>query len=315
MMYNKKSQFRSFLINAILVLAFLVLTIIIIGSTMHKYEDIDKLNRCKNSVLITSAASSTGFGGVVNSIMPKKSTSEMEQIQENSGQDLECEIIFKTVKDSNEYYIKRTLANQMAGCWYKFNEGEINLFSGVKDKETDYCVICGVLSFEGVAKGQQIQGFNDFLLMEKTPRMFSNQVYHDYLTGKATSEEFREKLINQDVNIIDTNLDYMTMFYYPKVDYTTKVEGAIQGAKEGLGFGAIAKVVTKLFAHKHPVIRTISSLPIVSGSMLGGTIFATSKASSKQTDHAAVVMLFPYNPEEINNLDCEFPVPLGYRPD
>jgi len=306
---SKKARIMYFTLIAIFTIIFIAFFFSFEGQLFAKQKEMSMLNRCRNSVMLHPLKENSQFQEVIGHQTPL----------EKSGKGLDCPIIYKKVKQygKDAHYINKMAADQMAGCWYKFGEGKVNLFSKKKGETTNFCAVCSVLSFKGEAKNKEVLGLVTLLANEEAPKLFGGQKYVDYLANVVTNEEMRQDIINQDLSSINTANDYLVLFFFPKKGYTSELEATGIGAKVGFGVGsgvsAALYFVPKGWIVK-TIIRTVGGPTITVGaSALGGWIgsFFGHKTGS---EYGAEVLLMPYDEEALTALDCELPVPLGYRP-
>ncbi|MEK6847733.1 MAG: hypothetical protein AABX50_01250 [Nanoarchaeota archaeon] len=100
---------------------------------------------------------------------------------------LDCKIAYVTISTEKKEEIMKTLADEMASCWYMFGEGKIDYGSGgvrgAIDTQVDYA-ICSIIEFDDNV-GEKIpqvsyQEFYNFLNIEKKDE---TQTYLKYLYG------------------------------------------------------------------------------------------------------------------------------------
>lgn len=309
MKIKKRSQIMKFTVLIVLLFFFLFFFMVFQNTFFTKTKEIDMMNRCKQSTMISPYKNPQPFLKIIKEEVPK----------EKSGLELDCPIIYKTINTlgDNDFYAKKVLADQMAGAVYKFNAGKPNLFSRVKGETINYCVVSSVIQFKGVAKDKTIKGFEQFLAKEKTSKLFSTGTYAEYLQPTATSDEIlkylQELTETNELSEIDTSSDYIVLFVYPKEGFTSKLEAVMLGAEIGLGTAwVIDKVITYLPAAR-PLKWLGGTKLLVIGSSAGGAI-GSLFGEGKGYEFGGAVLLMPFNEDVLKGLGCELPVSLGVRP-
>ncbi|MBS3122441.1 hypothetical protein J4434_06180 [Candidatus Woesearchaeota archaeon] len=306
---TKKSQMMTFTLVGVLIMLFLLFILLFESNLFIKYKETTSLNNCRQSTMLASFKQPTVLATL---------TGAQESI-EKSGKDINCPIIYKKIKEYNgketdNYYINKVIADQMAGCWYKFNEGNVNLFSKVHGETTEYCVVCSVISFEEDAKNNEVNGLLNFIASKNTPALFGTKTYIEYLSGVATDVEMQKKIKEQDTSSINTASDYIVLFYYPKKGYYSEAEAVVLGSKVGGGVGGVLTLVLKYLPQAKAVSWVGGKWFIMGSSAVGGWI-GSFFGHGKGYEYGAQVLLLPYHQEMLKEMKCEMPVPLGYRPD
>lgn len=306
---SKTAQMMMFTLVGVLIMLFLLFILLFESNVFTKYKETTALNNCRQSTMLASFKQPTVLATI---------TGVQEPI-EKSGKDINCPIIYKNIKqysgkETDNYYVNKIVADQMAGCWYKFNEGNVNLFSKVHGETTEYCVVCSVISFEEDAKDHEVSGLLNLMTTKKTPALFGAKTYMEYLSGVATDEEMQTKIKEQDTYLISTSSDYIVLFYYPKKGYYSEAEAVVLGSKVGGGVGGALTLVLKYLPQAKPVSWIGGKWFIMGTSAAGGWI-GSFFGHGKGYEYGAQVLLLPYNQELLKEMKCEMPVPLGYRPD
>lgn len=308
----RRAEVTSFLLSAILAILLLFLSLLFTNNIVHKYDDYQKLDLCRKSTLLYSASQPTAVEMI----------SGYEGNIKSSGKGLECPVIYKTVEEykpiKDDEYVKKIVADQMAGCWYKFNEGDVNLFARQKGEMLHYCAVCSVISFKGDAKGKQIPHFIDYLAENQIPALFGRMNYTQYLYGVATDDEMLQELGAaqefQQLSTIDTSRDYVVMFFYPKKGYGTSVEYAAKGTAIGGGVGYVLDKVITLVPQLKP-LKIIAGKRLLIATTAAGGLIGAAVGHDTPFEKGALTLLLPNEPELIQKLQCDMPVPLGYRPE
>ncbi|MFH1439768.1 MAG: hypothetical protein ABIG89_04325 [Candidatus Woesearchaeota archaeon] len=311
--FNKKSIVASFVLIGVLAMTFLLFMFIYNHQITSKYQEIEKLKICRQSTMLHSFRQSDFIEGLKGAEFP----------QETSGKGLNCPIIYKDIKTydgtkEDTYKINKIVADELAGCWYKFNEGDVNLFAREKGEQIDYCAVCSIIKFSGSAKNKEIKGLSKLMSEKTTPRLISDKTYLGYLTGIATDHEMLgeiEKQISaQDLSELNTANDYVVMFYYPKKGYGTKEEYAVIGTAIAYGAKKVFDVAVTLIPKLRPLKFLTGKKFTVLTTTLGGWI-GYKLGHDTPYEYAAIPLLIPYNEGLLSSLNCEqMPTPLGYRP-
>ena len=305
----RKAQIMKYTVILILLFLFLFFFLLFEGTVFSKSKELQQINSCRNSVMLSPYKQPAAMKQVIGKDVPP----------ETSGIELDCPVIYKTIQEygGDNQYINKILADHMASAWYKFNEGESDLFANIKGEVTNYCVVRSVIKFEGAEKGHDVDGLLKFMTEHPIPKMFGTGTYMEYLTGVATDEdmksEIKSQLDAQKLDIIDTNSDYVVLFFYPKKGYTSKIEAAEAGAFAG---GAVGFMLTKL-ANFFPQTKAFSWVfgkKLMVLTTTAGAAIGAFYGHDTGYEYGAQVLLMPYNEELLDNLACEMPVPLGYRP-
>jgi hypothetical protein len=307
---RKEAQIMKFTVLIVILFFFLFFFMVFQNNFFVKSKEIDMMNRCRQSTMISPYKNPQPFLQIIKEEVPV----------EKSGLELDCPIIYKTVNTlgDNDFYAKKVIADQMSGAIYKFNAGKPNLFSRVKGETINYCVVSSVIQFKGAAKNKLIKGFEKFIAKEEVPRLFGTTTYAEYMQPTATNDEiltYLEELKQEnELTDIDTSSDYIVLFVYPKAGFTSTLEATILGVEIGLGTAwVIDKVITYLPAAR-PLKLLGGTKLLVIGSTAGGAI-GSLFGEGKGYDTGGMVLLMPFNENILKELGCQLPVTLGIRPD
>lgn len=309
---NRKASLGPEAIAAlVLLLAFVVFALLFQSQAITKSGEKRDLDRCRNSAAMYHLSKA---GSADISLIREMA---MKQTKEGSDIDLDCPIVYKTISNADDKQIMKALADQMAGCYYKFLEGNINLFSKTIGEQTNYCVICSDITFKDEAKNRKIGDFTGYLMANKIPKMFvDDKTYFEYLTGIYSGKDFVKELEEKVPGIrlpdeIDTSNDYFVIFLYPKYGYKDKLDSMKEGSVIGTAVGGAAAAGISI-ATKGVSLK-LSSMIIGIGSGAGALI-GYNLGDEKSFDWSAKTLLVPKDPEMLKLLECQTPVPLGFRP-
>ena len=207
--------------------------------------------------------------------------SSLNTFKEVGFEDIKCPMVNETIEVGDEEEFKEDLANEMAECYYKFGTGEWPLFEtelGV----TQYCVICSVIEFKGGVKGTEIDGLISWMDKNYLPLYYLTDLTQDAQASQLTYLEYFRKyettpgvvdhLTLESIDSVNTEQDYATIFLYAKKGYLSKIQGAVLG---GMVLGVPGAVVGAYYGE------------------------------NKDPDWETGILLWPYNTEDLNQLDCE----------
>lgn len=167
---------------------------------------------CRLSVE-ANAQSKTGTGGHL--------LSYGTQQKGETTAEVECPPQFHVVKDiKEEGEINSFVAREMAECYWKFGEGELNPFSDIDASGRDHnrvCAVCSVVQFdEGVKKDHpSVRGLMKYLSEKSPPYTEKYSSYVEYFTKNSLPKAEEEKLVSNDVQI-STGSDYAVLFIVDK---------------------------------------------------------------------------------------------------
>jgi hypothetical protein len=213
---------------------------------------------------------------------------------------LDCPAVEVTIKDGNEDTIKKKVASEMADCWYKFGEGDKELFDRLWISSDTFCAVCSYVEFEGSAKDKQVTGFIEYLNTHKVKTMYGRKSYIEFLNTMTPADI--EKSYGQGT--IDTSKDYDVIFVYTKGAMFDKVTGALTGGAIGAG-GTV--IITGLLAAPEPIITKAAVVVALAGAAVGA--YAGDSASSQW---GAMTILTPHEEGTFDKLECE-KLPIAQR--
>jgi len=219
--------------------------------------------------------------------------------------EIKCPIIFETLKEKKEKEIKQALAERMRKCWYNWQEGNANLFTG----KGVYCHPCYILNFEH--DNVEIKDFTKFLIETTVPN--KDYKYIQYLTGTTNNEDFKAEKLSQNPKIRSSTSDFNTktskviLFYYIKdSDKIKEFWGTAKSTFEGAAIGTVGGAVLGGVAGS-----VFGPAGIVVGVKIGATVGALAGAFIAGTfadDYPlwlSYVLLREYNEDKLKELGCE----------
>ncbi len=272
---NKKAMME-FLVGLVILLVVALFVIILYGKTQALSEAQNTVDVCKNSIEINAIGHISG----------------MELFDE-----VKCPTEYKTIDTDNNEEIKKTLAHDMASCWYKMGQGQYELFPANILQKTQFCVICTVDEFDS---NQKVEGFLDYMAKNPAPLIYTGgkaKSYTDYLQRYSTDDIMKLQYEQETDDIIDTSYDYATIFMYTKKGYVSKELGAVGGAAAGLTVGLVGGA---LIIGGWTAPAGIAILGTVAGAGGGYAL-----GSEKSADWDSGVLLVPYTTESLEKLGCE----------
>ena len=210
--------------------------------------------------------------------------SSINTFKEVGFEDIKCPMVNETIEVGEEDEVREDLADEMAECYYKFGTGEWPLFEtelGV----TQYCVICSVIEFKGADR--EVDGLISWMDQNYLPLYYltdltqnaqaSQLTYLEYFRKYETTPGLVDHLTLESIDSVNTEQDYATIFLYAKKGYLNKIQGAVLGA---IFFG------------------------------LPGATAGAYYGANKDPEWETGILLWPYNTEDLNQLDCEV-LPAG----
>jgi|GEM_PF-3177705 len=124
----------------------------------------------------------------------------------DANPEIACEPQLITVENKDPERIKQIMADQMVFCWDRWQQGEVQLFTG----EGSYCNPCSIIEFE--KKGQNVPGLMDYL---HTTEMKNGATYEAYLFPDKTMGYNKTAKQRPEITI-DTDKTYAVVFYHDK---------------------------------------------------------------------------------------------------
>ena len=297
-MKNKKALGLEFTIMLIVLILLAIVIILFQSPLTDKYNKSQSIDQCRFSVKEQTFAK----GVHEESLLPLIS---------KTSDEVNCPIIYETIKEDDDLStIKKKFADNMASCWYKFNEGDVNLFQTSRDL-TNHCVVCSVIDFEkDAAKMKPFAGLSDYMITHKIPRKYGDKYYTEYISSIQTSDETRELISQSKVSsvqdLIDPSKDYLVMLYYPKKDHISDMEAMNAGVVGGTVLGYYGVIAFGLSTGWEAVVIVGSA--VVSG--IAGYL----AGDDEPLEYGSTVMLMPYDLELLNKFECKTPADLGYKP-
>jgi hypothetical protein len=277
--YRKKGyqNTQSYIVGLIVLLAVLVVLLLFYSRTAELGESRESINLCRQQIEVSSIGH---IGGM--------------QIYDIG----KCPTEYVTIDDVDEDVVKKELADEMASCWYKLGEGEYELFD-FKTGTTQYCVICSVIAFDTAP--QEINGFLKYLGSKNVPIRYSGREgvsYADYMHNYKSDPSIQLLYEEETNDVIDTSFDYATIFLYGKKGHISKIWTTAAGLAVGTVGGAL--VLSGVGA---PV-----GVGLLAGSAAigaGGAYAGYAAGSDAGASWESGVLLYQYNTEALNQLDCE----------
>jgi hypothetical protein len=258
----------------------LLIVLIVLTVFFFKVEDIRKadesIKRCKLSVEMSSATHIKGI---------------------DVYDQLECPPNYIAIDGKSDESIKKTLANEMASCWYKFG-GDSNELFGTGLASTRYCALCSHITFKGDSKNRQLTGFSYYLADQTTKSSYGGKTYMNFLSQASFNSADKESLVSRTDDTINTANDYGVVYIYDKEGDLSEVQGLFGGTAAGLVVGG----VLILFPEPSGLTKAFGIM-VISSAVGGGAGYAAGAAGD--ADWQAGVMLIPYTEEQFNNLKCE----------
>ncbi|MFH1399606.1 MAG: hypothetical protein ABIG95_05850 [Candidatus Woesearchaeota archaeon] len=227
---------------------------------------------------------------------------------------LDCSTNYLKVGSNDPEEIKKTIADEMVGCWNQYGEGNIELFD---TKDNNYCVVCSRIEFE---RDVEINRFVPFLISNKVPfekfdisedKMGQRSTYYDYLMAVDYSHKIASSYPNSKLESHDsftTNYPLAVMFVMAKDAYpgiqgieANKPVMAVASGSGGLligsGIGLALCVTTAGIGCG--IIAIIGG----AGGLLSGAA-GYMVGSDRNADWDARIVLWDYN--NLKDLDCTF---------
>lgn len=263
---NKKASMMGWIVTGVVFLVVLILFIMFIDTVFQAGQDKGEVEICRKSI---------------------QTLSSINTFKEVGFEDIKCPMVNETIEVGEDDELKEELADEMAECYYKFGTGEWQLFEtelGV----TQYCVICSVIEFRGADK--EIDGLISWMDQNYLPLYYLTDLTQDAQASQLTYLEYFRKyettpgvvdhLTLESIDSVNTEEDYATIFLYAKKGYLSKIHTAALGGMVGGSVGGVVGGVTGA----------------ISGAFFG---------SNKDPDWETGILLWPYNTEDLNQLDCE----------
>ncbi len=290
----EESSPEQLIVYTVLILIALFIIILFLGQARLKQIDFQQVDECRKSIELQAQSKLKGV------------TINFEQ-QGTEG--LHCPTIIQKITASDGQVIMKQLADQMAYCWYKFGEGNKDLFAPLQDDKRNYCAVCTLVSFQSSASKKKIPNFVHFLGQQSVPIILGKKKYSEYITKVQTNPELSQdaKNINmQGSDIIDTDNNYAVILLYSKQGYEQRIWKALNGAKDALGLSTETGVARTLLI-KSATLKGTVGLAIIG--TVGSAVYGYATGNEKAADWSAAVVLWPYDETALATLGCdELPV-------
>ena len=154
---------------------------------------------------------------------------------------LDCKTNYLTIESEDKKEIMKTIADEMADCWYMFGEGKINY--GVKSGSSIKYAICSIIEFDAKAQEKIPEiSYSDFYNYLSTQNKGTSETYLQYLYGIRNVGSFVPQsqvkvALNQDkiltsgkysiVTGIDDNLadpdEYLKVYIIPTSEIDSRL--------------------------------------------------------------------------------------------
>lgn len=298
-MKKANESMQGFIVTAIIIIAVLIFVLMFYNRIFQITEETADVEVCRQSILTHGAVT---------------------QARIMTFDDIKCPMTNLTITSGDEEEIKEQIAIEMAESWYKFGEGEWEIFE-LERGTNKYCVVSTVIEFEGLAKEKTINDLPLWLAEHDVPLRYittsdedfgpiTPMTYTEYLTGYASSPDEIKEALEETPNNISTNHDYAVMFLYAKKGYLQKIPAAGIGA----GAGAAAGIAITLILIPDPITSVagaamLGAVLITGGAAAGGAA-GYEAGSERYADWEAGVLLWPFNTESLKQLDCDL-LPVG----
>ncbi len=234
-----------------------------------------------------------------------KTSNEMSSIAKMAYDDVyqetKCPTLYEEITTDDDEEIKQELSDEMAKCWYKMGEGELNLFD-TNIMATDYnCVVCSVAEFEGAAKGKDVTNFLYYMDTHAIPQAlvpYFEGSYTEYMMpGYATEEKMQDEIKQSTEDVIDTNYNYATIFVYAKKGKLNKFWLSSRLGSIGLLGGTALILVPEV------TVTKAVGFALIGAAAGAGAGYAAGTDDMAMWDSG--VILIPYTTESLQNLGCE----------
>jgi hypothetical protein len=310
MIANKKSNMSAFLVGLVVFIVALIILITFYARTFDIFKSKEDRNICAAEVRV-QAALKIGGSDIIGALF--KSPSE-------SLSDISCPIIYDEIEGDERYLgykedvddnIKQQVMQNMCECYNTFGEGELELFEA-KIQKQKYCVICHNIQFEGDASGRQLINFLDYMADNDCTVRGRNVNAMAYLSGFTTDpERFREErekheTLKNNVDTIDTNSEYATMFLYTKKGFIHKIWASALGTSGGFLTGALVGIL--VLTPEPTGLTKAAAIGLASGSVgavAGGTA-GYELGSDESATWDSMTWLYPFEENALKALDCEY---------
>ncbi len=209
--------------------------------------------------------------------------------------DIKCPPHVLKVDSADPEKVFPRLANATYQCWSDFKEGSASLFRLNRGEEHNFCIICSYISFEGDAKGQQLAGYELYLMTHPIPRPGDSRSFYEFTSGiKPTPEDIEDA--TKSTLSIDTNKQYVVLFTYDKrKGYWDKFN---VGGAAAIGGGIIAGV-TSFFT-----FGTTGLIYVIVAGVSLGAYEGVANGPDLYIDWTSGVGLYELSSQEILNQQC-----------
>jgi len=169
------------------------------------------------------------------------------------------------VKVQNIDDIYKTLADQMANCWYTFGEGKLN-YVGSGLTSNLYCSICSQIGFDNSAylPKNEIDEKDFYNYLATTNDSGKGETYLEYLVGLQSSKAIEDALKSENSNFGTIRLDKQ---YYIVMGIFNKIS-SLQWFAAGAAVGGGTMIALALTPFTGGV--SLASLPVIIA-IAGGT--------------------------------------------
>lgn len=183
------------LITSFLVILFFFFRLNLGGETQNEI--------CHNSVVL-KAKSVTGFGNLdcKTNYLCISGGGECEGI--NPTQTIKIDLS----KDNAKNETMKSIADEIANCWWMFGEGKINYVTGFKEKANPLsktsCAVCSIVKFDKTIQEKYSNGisYKEFIDEGLVKLKYNQDTYLRYIYGVNNADDFYKKfeVIKEDVD-------------------------------------------------------------------------------------------------------------------
>ncbi|MCR4327354.1 MAG: hypothetical protein NUV46_02115 [Nanoarchaeota archaeon] len=282
---NKKGELttQQIVLLIILIVSFAVILFFIIRLNLNQETEQEV---CHNSVVLR------GSSVVSSDAVPLKCQRQYMCLSYDGS----CEEMTnpKVVKVRTENEVYKSLAEEMATCWWIFGEGKINYVGSDVVPEL-YCSICSQISFDDSVKEKVFQGSNEF----------DKKKFYEYMANERRSDG-RTYLSYLGLDGLEKHSgDFgkvnMENQYYSLMGITSDVStlGWI-----GIGAGTAAALVLSPFTGPAvTIVSVVGLLTVGAGATAGALVAPVIEGSSGQ--QFIPPSLIEVNSQEFKDLKCE----------
>ena len=119
----------------------------------------------------------------------------------SGGEDCEGINPTETIKvdSENKNEVLKSIANEMADCWWMFGEGKVDYVGGINLIDNNVCSICSIVAFDDEITQEKIS-YEEFYEYLKNTKKDESNTYLSYLYNVFELESFSEDYLKEELD-------------------------------------------------------------------------------------------------------------------